>query len=98
MATAKKPEVSAADKIQIALNDPNVPKIYFNGFQIGTSNADVLIVAQQNGRPAAVLNLSYELAKTLVSKLGLVVERIEGMVDSKFLTTDDFDSADKKKR
>jgi len=95
MATDSKPEAidsksGAPDLIQMALDNPSVPKIYLNGFQIGSTNADVMILAQQNIRPVAVINMSFELAKTLVSKLGYVMKRIEDETDTKFLTTDDF--------
>ena len=87
-AADSKPE--ATDLFQMALDNPSVPKIYLNGFQIGSTNADVMIVAQQNTRPVAVLNMSFELAKTLVSKLGYIIEQVEDATDTKFLTTDDF--------
>lgn len=79
-----------ASLLQTALDNPNVPKIYLNGFQIGSTNADVIILAQQNGRPNAVLNMSFEIAKTLVKKLGDVVEQVEEKTDTEFLTTEDF--------
>ena len=78
------------DVLQVALDNPNVPKIYVNGFQVASTNADIMIVAQSNARPTAVLNMSFELAKTLVQKVGNVVELVEKQTDTKFLTTEDF--------
>lgn len=83
------------DVLNQALDNPNVPKIYINGFLIGTSNADVTVLAQQNARPTAVLNMSFEIAKTLVTKLNQTIARIEKAANVNFLTTDDMDKITK---
>jgi len=84
------------ESLNQALDNPNIPKIYVNGFFIGTTNADITLITQQNGRPVAALNMSFEIAKTLVKKLGSVVQDLEKSIGTEFLTTDDFDEAVRK--
>lgn len=49
--------------------DADVPNIYFNGFAILTSEHDIIISLQRNGKPVAVLNTPHSMAKTLASAL-----------------------------
>ncbi|MEQ1935171.1 MAG: hypothetical protein ABL962_15025 [Fimbriimonadaceae bacterium] len=77
-----------------AIADPNVAKIYANGFAVGTGNADMFILLQRFGRPMAIVNLSYTLAKTLSQKLGGMVAEFEQKVGGQpMLTTDRIDKA-----
>ena len=84
---------AGADIVQMALDNPNAPKIYVNGFQIASTNADIIIATQQNGRPVGVINMPFEIAKTLVEKLGITIGDIEEKTKTEFLTTDEFNSA-----
>lgn len=81
-----------------AITDPNVPKIYANGFATGVGNGDTLIVLQQNSRPVAVLNLSFTVAKTLALKLGNVIKGVEDKANTVILTTDDFSAVFSEKK
>src|SRR5664279_1609004 len=77
--------------VQAALGDASVPKLYANGFAVGLTNADVVIAFQLQGKPAAILNLSFTLAKTLAQRLSGVVSELEAKLDTKLVTTDKID-------
>jgi hypothetical protein len=81
--------------IKQAVATPEVPKIYTNGFGVGLSNADIIIVFQRFGpNPVAVVNLSYTLAKTLAQRLGTLVAEFENAIGGQeILTTDRIDKA-----
>jgi hypothetical protein len=54
-----------------------LPLIYFNGFQIGISNADVNLIIAHNGKPIAQISLSYTTAKTLGEQLLEAIHDLE---------------------
>jgi hypothetical protein len=81
------------EPVVAALRDPAVVRLYANGFTIGLSNADTHIVLQLFGRPVAVWNLSYTLAKTLAQKLTHLVETWEKQTGHEVVTTDKVDLA-----
>ena len=75
-----------------ASSDPDVAKVYANGFTLGLSNADVCVIFQQRGEPVALVDLSYTLAKTLVQRLGVLVNNFELTTGQSLLTTDEIDA------
>jgi hypothetical protein len=77
----------------MAVRDPNVHRIYTNGFTLGITNADAHVVLQWFGRPIAVVNLSYTLAKTLAQRLTKLVEEWELRTRQNLQTTDAIDEA-----
>ena len=83
------------DLLQQAVARDDVPKIYANGFGVGLTNADIIIIFQRFGpNPVAVVNLSYTLAKTLAQRLGALVSEFEAKVAcQEILTTDRIDAA-----
>jgi hypothetical protein len=82
-------QASIAGQIQDALNDPDLPGIYFNGFITTIGNqGDVLIVLQRNGKPVAVLNASYTIAHTLSVKLAGAISTLQRSLGQDILTTD----------
>lgn len=86
--------LSTIDKlIQKAVESNEIPKIYFNGFANGLGNSDIVIVLQSNGKPVAVLNTSFTIAKTLVQKLNDVIGIIEKNSGNTIMTTTDIDKA-----
>ena len=91
------PSKKAADRasaVDQAIQRPDVPKIYANGFSVALSNADMMVVFQRYGdNPVAVVNLSYTLAKTLAQRLGQAVQEFESKIDQTILTTDRIDQA-----
>lgn len=85
--------VAGVNEFNAALDNPNVPKIYFNGFTVVTSNADISLLGMRNGRPAGVFSMPFEIAKTLVEKLDAAVKAVEDGTSTKILTTEDVDRA-----
>ena len=76
-----------------ALDHPNVPKIYGNGFVVGTSLTDLTIVTQHNARPTSVVSLSFETAKSLAQNIASAIELLEEAAGATFLTIDDVQKA-----
>jgi hypothetical protein len=76
-----------------ATSDPSVAKIYTNGFLLGFTNSDTQLILLLSGSPVAVVNFSYTLAKTMVEKLGKLVEDWEKKTGHPLQTTDSIDKA-----
>jgi hypothetical protein len=74
--------------VKEALDNKELPHIYFNGFTITGGNSDILIVLQRNQKPIGTLNCSFTIAKTLVQKLNDIIRSFESTVGQEFLTTD----------
>ena len=74
-----------------AITNPEVAKLYANGFIASFGNADMSLVFQRNGKPEAILNLSYTLAKTLSEKLLKMVKSLEDMTENEIMTTEFID-------
>jgi hypothetical protein len=79
------------DVIKFAVDSPDIPHLYANGFISAIGNGDTLLVFQQTGRPIATLNLSFTVAKTLVKKLGAIIEDLEKNSGNTIMTTGDLD-------
>ena len=67
--------------------EADVPRIYFNGFASGLSTGDVVTVVEQNGRPVAVLNMSYTVAKSYSQGLATVIAKLEEESGRQIMTT-----------
>jgi|AntRauTorcE11897_2_1112592.scaffolds.fasta_scaffold23325_2 hypothetical protein len=80
-----------------ALESDEVPKIYANGFANFLNNADIGLIIQLNGKPKAVINMSYTLAKTLHARLGKMIGEFENESGHKIMTTDFIDGVIKEK-
>ena len=68
---------AARKKFDKAMNDPDVPQFYVNNLQSGYNNTDFLLLLESNGKPSAIVNLSYTLAKTLVETIGGNIAELE---------------------
>ncbi len=82
-----------AEMVDNAVKDPDVPKLYANGFITGIGKGDISITLQRNAQPVAVLNLSFTVAKTLALKLGTVINDLEDKAQTEILTTEQFNKA-----
>lgn len=80
-------------QLETALSDPELPALYFNGFMTSLGSGDVTLVLQRNGKPVAVLNASYTIAKTLSMRLRDVIASLEADARHTILTTDDINRA-----
>lgn len=73
--------------INQALESDSIPKIYCNGFTNAVGNSDVMVVLQQNGKPAGVVNMSFTIAKTLSQSLKEIIDSIEEKSNQSIMTT-----------
>ncbi|PZV81480.1 hypothetical protein CLV31_11011 [Algoriphagus aquaeductus] len=73
--------------INLALESESIPKIYCNGFTNAVGNSDVMLVLQQNGKPAGVVNMSFTIAKTLSQSLKEIIDSIEQKSNQSIMTT-----------
>lgn len=64
-----------------------LPGVYFNGFQLGLSNADVNGVLLLNNQPALGISMSYTTAKTLANALSDIVATLEKVTEREIMTT-----------
>lgn len=89
-----------SERVNLALA-ADIPNIYFNGFVNAVGAGDILTVLERNGRPVAVLNMSYTVAKTLALALGTTISQFEATTGRSMLTTHDVEkqmmSPDEKK-
>ena len=71
----------------------NIEALYFNGFTMGVSAADVVIALQVNGKPSVVLNTSFTTAKTLGEGLINAISELEKRTETTIMTTHSVDAA-----
>jgi hypothetical protein len=76
-----------------ALLGAPISNIYATGFQLGFTNADTQLVLLLSGRPVAVVNFSYTLAKSISEKLGILVDEWEKKTGHTLQTTESIDKA-----
>ena len=62
------------------------PKFYFNGFQLGLSNADITGTLLLDNVPVCGINMSYTTAKTLQASLSSMIETLERVTERKIMT------------
>jgi hypothetical protein len=72
-------------KMNAALQSP-VIKLYANGFLMGQSASDVVVVLTTNGAPSGILNLSYISAKSLSNDLSKLITEFETATGEKVPT------------
>lgn len=76
------------DKIQKAIQAPEVEKIYFNGFSSSIGPGDILITLFRNGEAVKVINTSFTVAKTLAEKLKGTIDIVENKTGNSIMTSD----------
>ena len=86
------------DPVKEALESEDIIKIYANGFANFFTNSDIGMIFSRNNKPIAVLNISLTLAKTLVEKLGHMINDFEKNTNIKILTTTDIEEKFLKKK
>jgi hypothetical protein len=93
-AEANSPADPAQQKLLAeAIENSAVVRLYANGFMLGLSNADAYILLQQFGKPTAIINMSYTLAKTLSLRLGRLVAEWETRTGQQLVTTEKIEQA-----
>jgi len=68
-----------ADQVDVTalMKDPQVVKLYVNGFNVGTSLSDVFMVTSSGATPVAVIQMSFTTAKTLMQVLNQIINDFE---------------------
>ena len=87
----EKMQEAVRKKFDAVLDDPNVPQIYVNSLQSGFNNTDFILLLESNGRPSAILNLSYTLAKTLVQTIGSNIAELEAQLGHSIHSMEEMD-------
>lgn len=85
-------ETNIGDILKLAATG-DVPFVYANGLITFRTNADAGIVFQYAGNSVGVVGLSYTLTKTLVEKLGRLIQELEEKTDRVIMTTTFIDAA-----
>jgi hypothetical protein len=89
---APTPAVNPSE-IADAQNNPDIIDLYFNGFTMGISSADVVILLKQNNMPKVACNLSLTTAKTLAKQLNALIINFEVSAEREIMTSDIIDQA-----
>jgi len=76
------------EQLKSALADRELPTLYFNGFINSIGTGDVVIVLRRHGKPIAILNTSYPVAKTLAEHLGGMIAQFEQQTGKTVMTID----------
>jgi hypothetical protein len=85
-----------ADNQQIDISsiliDPDVPKLYVNGFIVGSTSNDMFIITQCATNTIGMILLSFTTAKTLAEDLTGMVKTFEEQTGQQLLTMRDIQS------
>ena len=73
--------------------NPELPIIYFNGFEVVISLSDICVRLVTNGHPHNRLLMSFTTAKTLMAHLKRAVDVFEKRASHTILTMEDIDKA-----
>jgi hypothetical protein len=87
--TIEPTSISEADERFARAKQAGVVELYANGFVTGLGMGDVYVVLERNGNPAAILNMSYTVAKTLAAAIGNAIAQLEEKSGREMLTTND---------
>jgi hypothetical protein len=93
----KAPSIEERQQRMKASFDSDVPRLYFSGFVCALGSGDVVIILERNGKPEAVLNTSFSVAKTLALRLADLVKNLEAKTGNTIMTTDDIQKGLQKK-
>jgi hypothetical protein len=66
-----------------------VPAIYFNGFELGLSNSDIVAALSLSNAPVASVFMSYTTAKSLAKSLNEIILHLESITKREIMTSDD---------
>jgi len=71
----------------LAALEADIPTLYMNGFVNSISAGDITTLLERNGKPVAIINMSFTVAKTLSIALGQIIAQIEERSGRNMLTT-----------
>jgi hypothetical protein len=89
-------KTEADEKLELvrkALEAPETPKFYANGFANALGMGDIVITFSTNYSPSVVINLSYTVAKTLSEKLAELIQHLEKSTGNTIMTTQEIEKA-----
>lgn len=66
---------------------PEVPSLYFNGFDIRLGLGDVNITLFNRGVPLVVLESSFTMTKSLAESLGTLIAQLEQITGNQIMTS-----------
>ena len=66
----------------------DLPHFYANSFIFGLSNADFNMTLLRNGRPQAVVNMSYTTLKTVALTFNQAIAQLEAATGREIMTVD----------
>jgi hypothetical protein len=64
-------------QIQAALQNPNLARVYTNGFAIGLTASDISLVLNINAHPQVVVDMTWAVAKQMSKEIGEAVSAYE---------------------
>jgi hypothetical protein len=74
---------------QTPLASYGIPMVYFNGFNVGTTGADVGCILMYDNQPALRTVMSVSAAKSLSQALALIVRKFEEATSTTVVTLED---------
>lgn len=80
-------------KLEKALGNPNIPKIYTNNFDIALGTGDVVVILKNASNVVGVVNVSYTIAKTLSLKLQGLIRLLEKQTGKVIMTTEEINKS-----
>lgn len=86
-------DTAVTNELDKAIANPDVPKIYANGFVNAIGTGDVAILFKNGNSPAAVVNLSYTVAKSLAAKIGYLIAQLEEGTGNTIMISDEINKA-----
>ena len=69
-----------------AIQDPDIPKTYINGFNLAHSGTDMFLALSLSGKIFQVLFMSFNTAKTLAVNLQETITKFEQAIGQPLLT------------
>jgi hypothetical protein len=63
--------------IQMAIQNPNIPRVYANGTAMAMTSTDIAIILSTGGHPTMVVDLAYSTAKGLAQDLTNLIKTYE---------------------
>lgn len=78
-----------SEEIYEVLTSDDIESIYTNGFTNVGGDADVSIIFQRYNKPILVVNMPYELAKSLAQSLGQMTIQFEDQIGREISTPEE---------
>lgn len=84
--------------ISVLTSDPNISKVYANGFQIGLTLGDASLVAKHNEVATHVITMSLPALKSLYDQIGKIIAIHGSDTGLQILSFDEMNEVLKKKQ